>query len=64
MTKIIPLEQFNTSHGLVFVLDETVSVKIGEIVEFEGDKYRIKEIIFPSRPSSLQQVTVFVEKLI
>lgn len=51
MTKVEFLETFNTSIGLMAVVNDDIKLKVGETIENQdGSQYRIDSIDLPSRP--------------
>ena len=59
--KVTSLEKFNTSRGLVFVLNSDTPVKKGDNIEIDGNDYKIKEVTLPSKPQSIDYINVIVE---
>ena len=64
MTKVHIKDKFNTSFGLVFVVQDDKTFRVGDIIETDnGDHYSIKEFRFPSRPTDEDVVGLVVEKV-
>lgn len=64
MKQVNIIERFNTSAGLVFVIENTEVFTVGETVEDKNNKqYKIKSVGFPSKPTENNIVSLGVISL-
>lgn len=62
MTAVISKEKYNTSRGLTFILENSPSIKVGEMLLVDDVLVKIEEIIFPSRPTENNLIAITVKE--
>lgn len=64
MTKVHVKDRFDTSFGLVLVVQAEQNIRVGGVIQDDaGNSYSIKELQFPSRPTEEDLVGLVVEKI-
>lgn len=61
MLKLTSKEKFETSLGLIFVIENPPLITKGEKVIINEQEYEIKRIIFPTRPLRKDVISVVVQ---
>ncbi len=60
MIKLTSKEKFETSLGLIFVVENPPLISKGENVVIDGQEYKIKGLIFPTRPTNRDMISIVV----
>ncbi len=60
MIKLTSKEKFKTLLGDIFIVENPPLISKGEIVTIDEQEYEIKNIIFPSRPTEKDIVSIVV----
>ena len=60
MINLIAAEEFNTTFGKAFVIEDPPEIYKGQAVLINDREYTIKKIIFPSRPTEKDIITIIV----
>lgn len=61
MLELESTELFHTSWGTACVVDSNNELKVGETITINGEKWKIKRILFPPKPDD-KRVAVIIEK--
>ena len=62
MINVISAEEFNTSFGKAFIIENPSELHTGQAVMVNDKEYIIKKIILPSRPTEKNIVTIIVHQ--
>ena len=60
MMELESTEIFHTSRGTVCIVEGNRKVRVGQSVIINGEKHKIKKILFPSKPDD-ERVAIIVE---
>lgn len=60
MKKVNIIEEFNTSLGKTFTIENTIPLRVGDEVDINGAVYRIKRVILPTTPTGKDIISIVV----
>ncbi|MDE5576226.1 MAG: hypothetical protein K2J11_02405 [Oscillospiraceae bacterium] len=60
MIELTSKEKFNTSLGVIFIIEDPPLLHKGEDVVIDGQKYKIKRFIFLTRPTDKDIISIVV----
>ena len=61
MIKLISRGEYNTSRGKAFVVEPSDLIRVGELIEINGEQYRIDRTCVSSQPTKERLVGLFVK---
>ena len=60
MMKVTSKEKYNTTFGKAYILNGIHNIEVGQTIIIDGEQYKIKRILLPSRPNENDSLIVFV----
>jgi hypothetical protein len=54
------IEEFNTSMGRIFIIENEFSIRVGDEVEINNETHKVKRVISPTKPTEKNVISIIV----